>query len=250
MAHPIVGESHCDHAHSLQLVRIAVRAMKVVTATDVIRVLHKAAENYGYPAAFLTDNGLIFTGHRRYGLAGATEHELFALGIEARHSRPHHPQTCGKVERFHQTMKKFLAKQEGIETKKQLQRELDRFVVYYNEVRPHRGIGRRTPASVYGAREKAQSDGGGGGHRRPPASVRQDRQDRCGDGALQGAAPSHRRGAPPTRVGTSPCSSTTGTSRSWGSTAPRSDASCSILPRTTNLSRDKGGLQCLDTSVS
>ena len=41
-----------------------------------------------------------------------TEQELFALGIEAKHARPYHPQTCGKVERFHQTMKKFLAKQE------------------------------------------------------------------------------------------------------------------------------------------
>jgi Integrase core domain len=40
-------------------------------------------------------------------------------------------------------------------TKKQLQRALDRFVTYYNEVRPHRGVGRLTPASVYGAREKA-----------------------------------------------------------------------------------------------
>ena len=59
------------------------------------------------------------------------------------------------MERFHQTEKKFLAAQEDVTTKKQLQRELDRFVAYYNEVRPHRGIGRRTPAAVYGAREKA-----------------------------------------------------------------------------------------------
>ena len=55
-------------------------------------------------------------------MAGATEQELFALGIEAKHSRPYHPQTCGKVERFHQTMKKFLAAEEGIDNDKQLQR--------------------------------------------------------------------------------------------------------------------------------
>lgn len=134
---------------------VASRAMITVKATDVIRVLHKSAEIWGYPASFLTDNGLIFSGQRRYGLAGATEHELFSLGIAAKHSRPYHPQTCGKVERFHQTEKKFEAKQEGVLTKKQLQRELDRFVSYYNEVRPHRGIGRKTPAQVYGAREKA-----------------------------------------------------------------------------------------------
>lgn len=133
---------------------VASRAMKVVKATDVVRVLHKAAESWGYPASFLTDNGLIFSTERHHHVAGVTEQELFALGIEAKHSRPYHPQTCGKVERFHQTMKKFLAMQD-IKSPKQLQRQLDRFVAYYNDVRPHRGIGRKTPAAVYGARDKA-----------------------------------------------------------------------------------------------
>ena len=133
---------------------VASRAMKTVKATDVVRVLHKAAENWGYPASFLSDNGLIFTTGRHHQVAGATEQELFALGIEAKHSRPYHPQTCGKVERFHQTVKKFLAAQD-ITSPKQLQRQLDRFVSYYNEERPHRGIGRKTPASEYAAREKA-----------------------------------------------------------------------------------------------
>ena len=133
---------------------VASRAMKTVKATDVVRVLHKAAETWGYPASFLSDNGLIFTTGRHHQVAGATEQELFALGIEAKHSRPYHPQTCGKVERFHQTMKKFLAAQD-IANPKQLQRQLDRFVAYYNEERPHRGIGRKTPASVYAAKEKA-----------------------------------------------------------------------------------------------
>ncbi len=134
---------------------VASRAMGVVKAADVVRVLHKAAETWGYPASFLTDNGLIFSTQRQHQVAGVTEQALFSLGIEAKHARPYHPQTCGKVERFHQTVKKFLVAQEGIATKKQLQRQLDRFVTYYNEVRPHRGIGRKTPAAVYGAREKA-----------------------------------------------------------------------------------------------
>jgi Integrase core domain len=125
----------------------------------VVRVLHTSAATWGYPASFLSDNGLIFTTQRRYGLAGATEQELFSLGIRAKHSRPYHPQTCGKVERFHQTLKKFLAKQESVVTKKQLQRALDCFVAYYNNVRPHRGIGRKTPISVYEAREKARPTG-------------------------------------------------------------------------------------------
>jgi transposase InsO family protein len=134
---------------------VASRAMSVVKAQDVVRVLHKAAETWGFPKSFLTDNGLIFTTNRHHEVAGVTEQALFALGIEAKHSRPYHPQTCGKVERFHQTMKKFLSAQEGLATKKQLQRELDRFVAYYNEERPHRGIARRTPAAAFAAREKA-----------------------------------------------------------------------------------------------
>jgi transposase InsO family protein len=138
---------------------VASRAMVRVKAADVIRVLHQSAERWGYPASFLTDNGLIFTAHERYGLAGAVEQELWSLGITAKHSRPYHPQTCGKVERFHLTLKKFLAAQEGVVTKKQLQRQIDRFVEYYNTERPHREIGRRTPMSVYGAREKASPSG-------------------------------------------------------------------------------------------
>jgi transposase InsO family protein len=133
---------------------VASRAIRVVKATDVVRVLHKAAGTWGYPASFLSDNGLIFSTQRHHQVAGVTEQELFSLGIEGKHSRPYHPQTCGKVERFHQTMKKFLEKQD-VATPKQLQRQLDRFVAYYNDVRPHRGIGRKTPASVFAAREKA-----------------------------------------------------------------------------------------------
>lgn len=60
------------------------------------------------------------------------------------------------MERFHQTLKKFIKEQDAIETKRQLQAQLDRFVTYYNDIRPHRAIGRKTPAEVYAAREKAR----------------------------------------------------------------------------------------------
>ncbi|MBO0887189.1 MAG: transposase [Acidimicrobiales bacterium] len=81
------------------------------------------------------------------------------LGVELKNSRPYHPQTCGKVERFHQTLKKYLARQDPAVTKKQLQAQLDRFVRYYNEVRPHRAIGRQRPVEVYRARTKAYPQG-------------------------------------------------------------------------------------------
>lgn len=135
------------------------RAFVTAKAPDVVRALHRAAGNWGYPQAFLTDNGPIFTASPRRNDHGAIEPELLSLGIRSKHSRPYHPQTCGKVERFHQTVKLHLAKQPLPETKKQLQAQLDRFVVYYNQFRPHRAIGRRPPLDAFTAREHAYPTG-------------------------------------------------------------------------------------------
>ena len=90
---------------------------------------------------------------------GAIEPELLSLGIRSKHSRPYHPQTCGKVERFHQTLKKFLAKQDPATSKKQLQAQLDDFVASYNQIRPHRALRRRTPVEAFTARERAYPTG-------------------------------------------------------------------------------------------
>jgi transposase InsO family protein len=138
---------------------VASRAFVTTRSPDVVRTLHRAATTWGYPETFLTDNGAIFTASARGNDTGAIEPELLSLGIRSKHSRPYHPQTCGKVERFHQTLKRYLAKQDPATTKKQLQRQLDDFAVIYNTLRPHRGIGRRTPADAYAAREKAHPRG-------------------------------------------------------------------------------------------
>jgi transposase InsO family protein len=134
------------------------RAFVRVRSADVVRALHRAASTWGYPEGLLTDNGAIFTASARGGRT-ALETELLSLGIASRHSRPYHPQTCGKVERFHQTLKRHLARQDPALTKKQLQVQLDRFVAYYNHVRPHRALGRRTPAEAFAARERAYPRG-------------------------------------------------------------------------------------------
>lgn len=134
---------------------VASHAFATTRSADVVRILHKAAEKWGYPETFLTDNGAIFTSGPRGGV-GAFESELMSLGIMTKHSRPYHPQTCGKVERFHQTEKKFLARQDDIATKRQLQARLDRFARYYNEVRPHRSLKRHTPLEAFAAQEKAR----------------------------------------------------------------------------------------------
>jgi hypothetical protein len=103
----------------------------------------------------LTDNGAIFTGAYRGHGRVALEVELAALSINFRHSRPYHPQTCGKVERFHQTEKKWLTKQPAAATVAELQHQLDTFADYYNTVRPHRALNRTTPTSAYAKRPKA-----------------------------------------------------------------------------------------------
>lgn len=134
------------------------RALRVFKAADVVASFHEAASTWGFPASMLTDNGAVFTAAPRGGRC-AMELELATLGIRYHHSTPYHPQTCGKVERLHQTMKRFLAKQPSAESIQELQAQLDRFVAYYNEVRPHRSLGRRTPAEAFAARPKAGPSG-------------------------------------------------------------------------------------------
>ncbi len=137
---------------------VASEACTVVSAPDVVRIFARAANRYGLPATVLSDNGAIFTAAFRKGRC-LTEIVLEAHGIEFRHSRPYHPQTCGKVERFHQTEKKYLNKRRPARSLSELQAQLDTFTTYYNEVRPHRANRRRTPAEAYAARFKAKAPG-------------------------------------------------------------------------------------------
>lgn len=137
--------------------RLAVSSDARVTfkAPDVVTCFRKAVVAHGVPAQMLSDNGAVFTGIPRGGGRVALELELMALGVSFRHSRPYHPQTCGKVERFHQTLKRWLARQPRVETLRGLQGQLDTFGGYYNDHRPHRALGRRTPADAFAARPKA-----------------------------------------------------------------------------------------------
>jgi transposase InsO family protein len=134
---------------------VASDTLRVFKAADVDARFRKAATRYGDPASVLSDNGAIFTGRSRGGGRVALEITLNARGIAFRHSRPYHPQTNGKVERFHQTLKKWLRHQPPVTTVRQLQTQLDAFRAYYNTVRPHRALGRRTPQQAYAARPKA-----------------------------------------------------------------------------------------------
>ncbi len=133
---------------------VASHARCVTKGGDVVESFHQAFADYGFPASVLTDNAAVFSGTSRGGRC-AIEVELDGLGIASRHSSPYHPQTCGKVERFHQTQKRWLARQPPAEDVGALQGLLDRFGVYYNTRRPHRALGRRTPREAFLARPRA-----------------------------------------------------------------------------------------------
>jgi transposase InsO family protein len=162
-----------DHSRFL----VAAKAFATTKATDVVATFQAAASELGLPASLLTDNGAIFTAESRGGRC-AMETLLLALGVAYKHGRPYHPQTQGKVERFHQTLKRWLTKQETPADLATLQALLDRFRAYYNQVRPHRALGRRTPAAAFAAREKATPNRPAvpGGHYR----LRRDRLDKAG----------------------------------------------------------------------
>jgi transposase InsO family protein len=96
-----------DHSRYC-LASTATRRFTAPTIDDGYRAL---ATEYGDPAGVLTDNGAVFTGRFRGGGRVMLEVTLHARGVLLSHSRPYHPQTCGKVERFHQTQKKWLANQ-------------------------------------------------------------------------------------------------------------------------------------------
>ena len=137
---------------------ISLTAHQPVTGPAVVDAFHQAIAQHGPPASTLTDNGMVFTTRLSGGPGGRNgfETELRRLGIAQKNSRPAHPTTCGKVERFHQTLKRWLAAQPHQPTTlDRLQALLDTFADHYNHRRPHRALpGRATPAAAYKARPK------------------------------------------------------------------------------------------------
>lgn len=131
------------------------QAFATTKAQDVVDSFHKTTELHGLPASLLSDNGAVFTATPRHGKV-LLQSELQRLGIASKNSRPYHPQTCGKIERLHQTLKRYLAKQPPANSLPQLQAQLDTFVHYYNDVRPHRALDGRTPLQAYSTRIKAK----------------------------------------------------------------------------------------------
>lgn len=130
-----------------------------VTGPIVLAAFRETAGQHGYPASVLTDNGMVYTARFAGGRGGRNhlEFELRRLNIVQKNSRPNHPTTCGKVERFQQTLKRWLRSQPvQPSTLADLQILLTQFAEEYNRQRPHRSLPHRsTPALAYTARPKA-----------------------------------------------------------------------------------------------
>jgi len=175
-----------------------------ITARIVLETFTETAGQHGYPASTLTDNGMVYTVRFAGGKGGRSllEHELRRLGITQKNSRPAHPTTCGKVERFQQTMKNWLrAQPDQPATLEQLQALLDRFRTEYNTRRPHRSLEHRaTPAAAYTARPKATpgTDRSHETHDR----VRTDKIDKSGVVTLRHNGRLHHIGVGRTHAGT------------------------------------------------
>jgi transposase InsO family protein len=161
---------------------LTVTAHARITGQIVLTTFRETVAQYGIPASTLTDNGMVYTTRLSGGKGGRNglETELRRLNITQKNSRPNHPTTCGKVERFQQRMKKWLRAQPAQPTTiPELQTLLDRFVDEYNHRRPHRSLPHRaTPATAYTARPKTtpNTDRTGEIHHR----VRTDRVDHTG----------------------------------------------------------------------
>ena len=181
-----------------------ISAHERITAPIVLDTFTETAGQHGHPASTLTDNGMVYTVRFAGGKGGKTklELELRRLGITQKNSRPSHPTTCGKVERFQQTMKNWLrAQQPQPATLAELQTLLDRFRTEYNTRRPHRSLEHRaTPATAYTTRPKAgpSSDRSRETHDR----VRTDKIDRVGTVTLRHNGRLHHIGVGRTHAGT------------------------------------------------
>ena len=126
--------------------RFSIRIEPKTSATGVKDSFIQAFQEFGLPNSVLSDNGAQFAGAHR----GLSQFERFLMDLDILpiHGRPIHPQTQGKIERFHRTLKKEALRvtPSNIE---EARIRLDNWRWVYNEIRPHHSLGLKTPSSVY-----------------------------------------------------------------------------------------------------
>jgi len=127
---------------------LALRAATSENAHEVWEAVVWASSRYGLPARFLTDNGGAFSGARR-GWVSHLEENLRVLGVTPSTSSVAHPQTCGKDERAHATVLKWLRKRPAAKDLPALQDLLDTYREHYNHKRRKTHLDGLTPAERY-----------------------------------------------------------------------------------------------------
>ena len=178
------------HAEILSFIDDCSRYALSVTAHDrvgtaaVVGAFRETTVHNGIPASVLTDNAMYFTSRFAGGKGGPNAFEtlLADLGVTHKHSRPGHPTTCGKVERFQQTLKRWLRAQPPAGTITDPQAQIDDFTSTHNNHRPHRSINRAVPAAIYMRLPKAQPSPDGAP---TPWRIRHDRIDATGTVTLR-----------------------------------------------------------------
>jgi transposase InsO family protein len=127
---------------------IALKALPNQQLGPLWDCLWAAFEVYGLPDATLSDNGPVFRNNGTWR-PSKLDLRLALLGIQSLHGRPYHPQTQGKVERFHGTIARTLGKSLWQPTLEDGQRVLSEFRDLYNWERPHEAIDLKVPGAVY-----------------------------------------------------------------------------------------------------
>ena len=126
------------------------------TANVVIPVFTEVFREFGLPDSILSDNGAQFAGFKK----GYTQFErwLMDLDILPIHGRIKHPQTQGKIERFHRTMKNELLNHTQISN---IEDAKIKFCIWrdkYNNLRPHEALGMQRPGEVYEPSQRQYSE--------------------------------------------------------------------------------------------
>lgn len=119
-------------------------------ATTVRERLTKAFQLYGMPDCMLMDNGSPWGAPSGQLIHTHFTAWLMRLGVRVKHGRPHHPQTQGKEERFHRTLKlEVLSQRPEWRSLDEIQLAFDTWREEYNFRRPHEALGLEAPASRY-----------------------------------------------------------------------------------------------------
>jgi transposase InsO family protein len=120
------------------------------TTTQVVHSeLERVFRCYGLPARINTDNGAPWGSPSAPGQITELAVWLIRLGIRVSYSRPYHPQTNGKDERFHRSLKAEVLARHAFSTHAHVQQELERWRHVYNTERPHEALDMATPMTRY-----------------------------------------------------------------------------------------------------